>query len=167
MGKDVFDFVVELRQPQLQHNDNTTSSTSAEPQIIGLAGSFHPPEVGYMIHPSHAGQGYATEAINAIIEAMWERFPSPSSSSPLEDGVIGFDYVEGCTNVNNLASARILKKCGFTYVGKEADAENPRLGETETLFFRKARPGMSLESLGLDKLVNPGPDEDPPQPPVE
>lgn len=154
MGKDVFNFLIELRQPN--------------PEVIGLAGSFHPPEIGYMIHPSHAGQGYATEAITAIIEAMWTRFPSPSNlSEPREEGETEFDYVEGCINVNNTASQRILEKCGFTYVGKEADAENPRLGETETLFFRKARPGKNLKELGLDTLESSGPEEDRVIPPVE
>ena len=42
LGKDVFNFVVELKY------DGENSLCGP---VIGMAGSFHPPEIGYMIHP--------------------------------------------------------------------------------------------------------------------
>lgn len=114
-----------------------------------------------MIHPDYAGHGYATEAIQAVIEAMWERFP------PAGEGGTGFDYVEGWTNVNNRASQRILEKCGFTYCETEPDPDNQMLGPSQTFIYRKARPGKDLVDLGLLKEEMRTSEPDPPKPPVE
>ena len=114
-----------------------------------------------MIHPDFAGHGYATEAIQAVIAEMWTRFP------PAGEGGTGFDHVEGCTNVNNFASKRILEKCGFTYCEMEPDPNNQMLGPSETMIFRLARPGKNLEDLGLLTKEGFRPEARPPTPPVE
>ncbi len=43
LGKDVFNFAIELRDYQ--------SSDTVQRPIIGVVGSFHLPEAGYMIDP--------------------------------------------------------------------------------------------------------------------
>lgn len=83
------------------------------------------------------------------------------------EGGIGFDHVEGWADVNNLASRRILEKCGFTYCETVPDPENEIRGPTETAIFRKARSGMSLDGLGLLVSKEPKPESDAPTPPVQ
>lgn len=60
-------------------------------------------EVGYVIAPSHAGRGYATEAVSALV-----------------DTVFNLSEVRTLTaNVRtiNPASRRVLEKCGFAFDG--------------------------------------------------
>ena len=56
-------------------------------------------EVGYMMHPAWNGKGLATEALQAIMNFGFEH--------------MGFHSVEGVINPHNVASARVLEKCGF------------------------------------------------------
>lgn len=41
----MFNFAIELKDRKAQSPDAI--------RLIGLAGSFHPPEIGYMIHPGN------------------------------------------------------------------------------------------------------------------
>lgn len=99
-------------------------------------------------HPStaHAGKGYATEALRAFLACYFSRVPSPSSTP----GALGYDYVQAETDAENIASQKILLKCGFQLVETLTDSfESPILGLRDTLVYRVARPGLSLEELGL------------------
>jgi ribosomal-protein-alanine N-acetyltransferase len=60
-------------------------------------------EVGYVIVPEHWGQGYATEVTQRACEYVFEAF------SPKE--IIAF------TDPLNVASQRVLLKCGFENAG--------------------------------------------------
>ena len=54
------------------------------------------------------------------------------------------------TDAENIASQKVLLKCGFTHVDTEVNGfDSPLLGLRDTLVYRIARPGMSLEGLGL------------------
>ena len=59
---------------------------------------------GYAVLPEYRGQGYATEAFQALIRFAFE-----------EDGV--YRFVAGC-RVENRASERVMQKCGMV---KEAE----------------------------------------------
>ncbi|WPH00543.1 Hypothetical protein R9X50_00337200 [Acrodontium crateriforme] len=139
LGKECFNFAIELRGV-----DGTTGEEGCS-GLIGMVGSFQFPGLGYMIHPDYAGKGYATEAVKAIIPALWDHMPCAS-----DDG-IGYDYLEGLTDTENYASQNILRKCGFTYCEtREQDFYNPTLKQQrDTAFYRLARPGKDLEKLGL------------------
>ena len=53
------------------------------------------------------------------------------------------------TDADNIASQRILLKCGFTLVETIVDGfQSPILGLRDTLVYKIARPGMTLEGLG-------------------
>lgn len=65
-------------------------------------------EIGYGLLPDYVGKGYATEAVSAAVR--W------ALDQP------GICRIEAETEPDNLASQRVLKKCGFTpsgIMGKE------------------------------------------------
>lgn len=68
-------------------------------------------EIGYGFIPEHWGKGYATEAVGAMTE--W------ALKQP------GVKFVEAETDENNIASQKVLKKCGFVPTGKNGE-EGPR-----------------------------------------
>lgn len=59
-------------------------------------------ELGYHTVKSMAGQGYATEAVQAFLPVMMEK--------------LGLNKVAGICDAENVASIRVLEKCGFTRV---------------------------------------------------
>ena len=70
-------------------------------------------EIGYHIAKNFTGKGYATEAVKAFLPAMAQK--------------LNLKEVYGICLAENLASVRVLEKCGFTkiyeglgnYQGKE------------------------------------------------
>lgn len=61
-------------------------------------------EIGYSLHPDHQGQGFASEAVAALVRALREQ------------GVRA--VVAGC-EVENAPSARLLERLGFACTGIE------------------------------------------------
>lgn len=54
------------------------------------------------------------------------------------------------TDAENIGSQKVLAKCGFQLVETLQNAfDSPALGLRDTLVYRVARPGMTLEELGL------------------
>ncbi|KAK1084528.1 hypothetical protein LTR33_002610 [Friedmanniomyces endolithicus] len=154
LGPDVFNFAIELRdRPQ-------TSTTT--PDIVGVCGSYHWPTVGYLLRPDHFGKGFATEALRAVVPALFERMPLASI------GGTGFDYIEGRTAADNKAWQRVLEKAGFSYceTGLQ-DFENPLRGKSDSVWYRIARPGKTLRELGLVPGEVNGDGDKPPTPPIQ
>ena len=70
------------------------------PELIGQIGmSKAPTDIGYMIAPAHAGQGYAFEAAQALLAGAFCKFD--------------LDEVVASSFQDNPASMRILDKLGF------------------------------------------------------
>jgi len=70
---------------------------------IGFGGAREMPYVGYWLGRQHWNQGYATEAVQALVEyARWLGIPS----------------LQADTFPNNPASARVLAKVGFANTGR-------------------------------------------------
>ena len=67
-------------------------------------------EIAYGIHPDHEGNGYATEAAQALVE-----YASSCETVRL---------VVAHTLPDAAASQRVLGKCGFRYVGDTVDSED-------------------------------------------
>jgi len=61
------------------------------------------PEIGYWLGVPFWGQGYATEAVRALIDFAFTE--------------LGHDGVQAGARVTNPASRRILEKCGFQWTG--------------------------------------------------
>lgn len=59
--------------------------------------------IGYTVAPEHQGHAYAVEAAEALIDWLFER--------------IGVHRISATLDPRNMASARVLERCGFEYVG--------------------------------------------------
>jgi len=72
-------------------------------QVIGKAGYWKPPEVGYILHPAMWGRGFAREAASAVISFGFN--------------ALGLLAVTADVDPRNLPSLRLLEKLGFTRTG--------------------------------------------------
>ena len=95
---------------------------------IGKAGVWSVPEIGYILHPDHWGQGLAREAMEAIL---------PHAFSAFQDE----PYLTAEVDPRNTASIKLLKSLGFTCVN--VIEKNFLYGESEwcdTAYFQLQRP---------------------------
>lgn len=60
-------------------------------------------ELGYILSPSVWGRGFASEAVRAVLSTLFT--------------LTGVEMVFARTRPANIASRRVLEKCGFTYAG--------------------------------------------------
>lgn len=60
-------------------------------------------EIGYLIHPDYWGKGYATEALSTIITQIAD---------------MGFSRIVAGYFEKNVASRRVMEKCGMTLIDK-------------------------------------------------
>ena len=58
-------------------------------------------EIGYVIHPDYKGQGYATEAVSAVIEDLFR---------------MGFHKITAGYFEENIASLKVMEKCGMQQI---------------------------------------------------
>lgn len=65
-------------------------------------------ELGYVIQPDFHNKGYATEVLRAAIKDLFEK---------------GFEEVITGAFVSNIASCRVMEKCGMVRIDKEEDIE--------------------------------------------
>lgn len=65
-------------------------------------------ELGYVIHPEHQNQGYATEALRAAIEELFR---------------IGYDVVKTGAFQENAASIRVMQKSGMALMDLTEELE--------------------------------------------
>ena len=63
-------------------------------------------ELGYVIHPDFHSKGYATEALTAAIDDLFEK---------------GFKEVMAGAFETNKSSCRVMEKCGMKLIDKEED----------------------------------------------
>jgi RimJ/RimL family protein N-acetyltransferase len=70
-------------------------------RVIGKAGGGDLPEVGYIFHPDYWGQGFAHEAMRAVVDHIFANHP--------------FDHVWADIDPRNAASRRLLQRLGFVY----------------------------------------------------
>ena len=85
--------------------DRVSLASTGEP--IGLCGLLQrdyldAPDIGYAFLQAHAGQGYASEAAQAVIDQARQAMRLPK--------------LYALTSPDNLASMRVLEKCGFVFL---------------------------------------------------
>lgn len=73
-------------------------------RVIGKAGCWRLPEIGYILHPSAWGQGLGSEALAAIIAEIFARHAIPQIVADVDP--------------RNTASLRLLRKLGFVETGR-------------------------------------------------
>jgi ribosomal-protein-alanine N-acetyltransferase len=72
--------------------------------VIGKAGCWRLPEIGYILHPSTWGRGYATEALSAVAAHIFARHSIPEIIADVDP--------------RNAASLALLAKIGFEETGR-------------------------------------------------
>jgi RimJ/RimL family protein N-acetyltransferase len=98
-------------------------------RVIGKAGCWRLPEIGFILHRDCWGLGLAREALAAIIPYLFGRFAIPAITADVDP--------------RNAASLALLRRLGFTQTGR---AERTWLvGEEycDSIYLALARPGAS------------------------
>ncbi len=75
-----------------------------EGRVIGKAGFWKLPEIGYILHPAAWGQGFAREACSAVIAHVWSTRPD-------------LDRLIADVDPHNAASIKLLERLGFRRTG--------------------------------------------------
>src|SRR6185312_12825187 len=109
---------------------------------IGVCGiMFHyddMPELGYWLGVPYWGQGYATEALHALIDYAFTD--------------LAHDSLQAVSRVTNPASRRVLEKCGFQWTGVGLYRINSLKSSAPIDRFRLERGIWSaLKAWGKDK----------------
>jgi RimJ/RimL family protein N-acetyltransferase len=73
-------------------------------RVIGKAGAWNLPEVGFLLHPDHWGKGLAHEAMTAVIAHLFATHPLPALTAEVDP--------------RNAASLRLLARLGFVETGR-------------------------------------------------
>jgi RimJ/RimL family protein N-acetyltransferase len=71
--------------------------------VIGKAGCWRLPDIGYILHPDHWGQGLAAEAVTATIDTVFD--------------VTEVETLTADVDPENTASIRLLGRLGFQRTG--------------------------------------------------
>jgi len=75
-----------------------------EGRVIGKAGFYRLPEIGFILHPDYWGRGLAREALEAVIPRAFSRFPVAALTADVDP--------------RNAASLALLKSLGFVETGR-------------------------------------------------
>jgi ribosomal-protein-alanine N-acetyltransferase len=73
-------------------------------RVIGKAGLHRFPEIGFIFHPAHGRQGFAFEALTAVIERAF--------------AVLSIPVIEADVDPRNAASLGLLKRLDFREIGR-------------------------------------------------
>ena len=95
-------------------------------RVIGKAGAWKLPEIGYLIHPDHWGQGFAHEAISAVIPYLFATHAVPALTAEIEP--------------RNAASWHLLLKLGFAETGRASRTMQWRDEWRDSVYFALPRP---------------------------
>lgn len=103
-------------------------------------------ELGFMLAPTLWGRGYATEAVRALIEALF--------------ALTKAERLLASARAENPASRRVLEKCGFAYVDLGLDLLPARGGLHSCDRFQLCRKRWAASRLshGLPAMAHQAPD---------
>lgn len=87
-------------------------------------------EIGYHVSKVYTGNGYATEALTAFLPVIMQR--------------LGISFVFGICHADNIASQRVLDKCGFVL-----EYSGPGDYQGVELPIRRYRYGRSSSAHGM------------------
>jgi|SRR5579871_1962775 len=129
-----FQFTIEIPN----NSTEECKDKSQKSNIIGFIGTPALPEsesrqkilkeIGFMLHPSVWGNGYASEALQGFVKAIFE------NQNNLTHLIAGVD--EG-----NIASNRVIEKSGFKKVERKI-YENKTLGKRVLLKYELAKSNL-------------------------
>jgi RimJ/RimL family protein N-acetyltransferase len=96
-------------------------------RVIGKAGAWQVPEVGFILHPDFWGQGLVAEAMAAIIPHLFARHP--------------VDRLTAEADPRNTASCRVLTQLGFRETHRAARTLLWRDEWCDSVYFALPRSG--------------------------
>ena len=106
-------------------------------RVIGKAGCWRVPEIGYILHPDCWGQGLAAEACAAVITHVFANSETPAITADVDP--------------RNEASLRLLDRLGFVETGR-ATATYEVAGEiSDSVYLALARPTTSGSPAAGDR----------------
>ena len=74
-------------------------------KLIGKAGLWRFPEIGFILHPDHWGRGFAEEALTLVLRRAFD--------------VHGLSRVEADVDPRNVSSLKLLDRLGFHETGRK------------------------------------------------
>lgn len=116
-GPDHPDFVIEL-----------------DGRVIGKAGFYEMPDIGYILHPEVWGQGLAHEAVSAAIDHVFR--------------TTGVDILTADVDPDNAASIRLLERLGFIRTGSAERTWNVGGAWKNSLYYALSRADRAAKAAG-------------------
>jgi len=95
-------------------------------RVIGKAGAWRVPEIGFILHPDYWGQGLAGEAVGAVIAHVFATYDAPAIIAEADP--------------RNDASVRLLKRLGFVETGFEAATYEIEGEVSDSVYLALTRP---------------------------
>ena len=95
-------------------------------RLIGKAGLYRFPEIGFILHPNAWGKGYAREALQAVLDRAFAVHQLPS--------------VEADVDPRNSASLRLLTGLGFLETRRASRTWNVGGEWCDSVYLRLSRP---------------------------
>jgi RimJ/RimL family protein N-acetyltransferase len=95
--------------------------------VIGKAGAWNLPEIGFLLHPDQWGKGLAHEAMTAVIAHLFAAHPVAQLVAEADP--------------RNLASLRLLGRLGFVETGRAARTLRWRDEWCDSVYLALPRPG--------------------------
>jgi RimJ/RimL family protein N-acetyltransferase len=99
-------------------------------RVIGKAGAWRLPEIGFILHPTYWGQGFAAEAVGAVIAHLFAAH---------EIGAVTAE-----ADPRNTASVGLLKRLGFIETGYEAATYEIDGEISDSVYLALARSSLPL-----------------------
>lgn len=96
-----------------------------EGRVVGKAGFFAPPEIGYILHPEVWGRGMASEACAAALDHLFATTDHADATADVDP--------------DNAASIRVLEKLGFVRTGFAARTWNVGGAWKDSFFYGLSR----------------------------
>lgn len=98
-------------------------------RVIGKAGAWRLPEVGFLLHPDHWGKGLAHEAMVAVIAHLFAAHDVPELTADVDP--------------RNAACLRLLAKLGFVETGRAERTLQWRDEWCDSVYLALRRPDQS------------------------
>ena len=99
-------------------------------RVIGKAGFWRLPEVGYILHPDVWGQGLGGEAVGAVIDHVFS--------------TLAVDILTADVDPENAASIRLLQRLGFVRTGSGERTWNVGGVWKDSLYFALSRADRAV-----------------------
>jgi RimJ/RimL family protein N-acetyltransferase len=96
-------------------------------RLIGKAGCWRVPEIGYILHPNHWGRGYAREAMAAVIDHLF--------------ATRGLEKIIADVDPRNTASIGLLLRLGFAETHRARGTWQVGDELCDSVYFALEKPG--------------------------